>query len=214
MANETTETITTANSSINLSLDDVSKAIDEYVDENKPDPLQLKQIRGWTFSFAVEQDDKNHALVWKGEHANVIIHCDYTTTPHSLHFACHVEAVLTSKSAKIKNRLAKDDYIRKINHKQLICQADIDHTNDSMEERFFTDEEIAEAVRRAVWSTADRIDIIDLLGRLYLPSSSSGDLGNRARLRLLEDAMYDACEQEGEEELVEELQISKRPKKS
>ena len=37
-------------------------------------------------------------------------------------------------------------------------------------------------------------------------------LASRAKLRLLEDAMYDACEQEDEEELVEELHISKKAK--
>ncbi|KAL7560385.1 hypothetical protein ACA910_002342 [Epithemia clementina (nom. ined.)] len=37
-------------------------------------------------------------------------------------------------------------------------------------------------------------------------------LARRAKLRLLEDAMYDACEQEEEEEIIEDLHISKKLK--
>merc|ERR1719506_499809 len=33
-------------------------------------------------------------------------------------------------------------------------------------------------------------------------------LADRTKLRLLEDAMFDACEREGEEELIDELRIS------
>jgi len=33
-------------------------------------------------------------------------------------------------------------------------------------------------------------------------------LGDRAYLRLLEDAMFDACEKEGEDEILDDLNIS------
>ena len=39
-------------------------------------------------------------------------------------------------------------------------------------------------------------------------SKVCGMLGDRAYLRLLEDAMFDACEKEGEDEILDDLNIS------
>lgn len=39
-------------------------------------------------------------------------------------------------------------------------------------------------------------------------SNVHGMLGDRAYLRLLEDAMFDACEKEGEDEILDDLNIS------
>lgn len=96
-----------------------------------------------------------------------------------------------------------------------------------LEERVDVSEPIAEAVRRAIWSSAESsLDVAELV--LALPSLPTVDtvattksttkattttttpLANRAKLRLLEDAMLDACEREGEDELLEDLTISKK----
>jgi hypothetical protein len=96
-------------------------------------------------------------------------------------------------------------------------------TKDSVsyqyEERVHTDGTVAEAIRRCVWSTNhEMMDIFDLLLQLpWLPTttttttrnSSTHDntdqaavtlLANRLQLRLLEDAMVDACEHDDDED--------------
>ena len=86
-------------------------------------------------------------------------------------------------------------------------------------------EDICEAIKRAVWSSAESpLDVFEMLVQLPLlpivehasldPSKNNGQkmtttpLANRAKLRLLEDAMCDACEKEGDNELLDDLQIS------
>jgi len=106
-----------------------------------------------------------------------------------------------------------------------LCQASVSSNGSNhLEERVYCNEAAAEAVRRALYSTSNNgpIDVFELVCSLpLLPttsanttlSSSIGNstttkLANRAKLRLLEDAMYDACENEGEEELVQALRLS------
>lgn len=117
-----------------------------------------------------------------------------------------------------------------------LCQATIRirQSDQTLEERVRTSQVAAEAVRRAVFSAAESpLDVFDLVCRLpLLPSNSSNSdnsgtatdaathhqlqeqaiptttpLADRAKLRLLEDATYDACENEEEDEIVEELNI-------
>ena len=85
-----------------------------------------------------------------------------------------------------------------------------------LEERVDVSETIAEAIRRAIWSSAESsLDVIEVMLALpSLPGSSHKNtiekttpLANRAKLRLLEDAMLDECEKEGEGELIQELSI-------
>jgi len=122
----------------------------------------------------------------------------------------------------------------------LLCQADIlfcggggggdkksagTSRTQQLEERVYTDEMACEAIRRCVWSaTNDTIDVLDFVLQLpFLPRKSAATttatatittpLADRAQLRMLEDAMYDACEKEGEDELVEGLEISQSQKK-
>jgi hypothetical protein len=161
------------------------------------------------------------------------------------------------------DRLRSDDYISKLlvhnnndinkeqqdydsfpkNSSNELCQASIcvQEQNHQLEERVHVNEVVAEAIRRAVFSTADApLDVFDILCRFpLLPcqhqspdndrdagESSQGTtttttttlLANRAKLRLLEDAMYDACENEEEEQVIDQLQIqesslSKRQRK-
>ena len=95
-----------------------------------------------------------------------------------------------------------------------------------LEERVDVSDTVAETLRRALWSsTKSPLDIVDMI--LVLPSlpchnsaaanSSSTTtssstcttrLANRAKLRLLEDAMLDECEKEGEDQLIDDLSIS------
>ena len=99
-----------------------------------------------------------------------------------------------------------------------------------LEERVNVDENSLEAIRKAILSHAeDNLDVLELLLSMpYLPRSGLAGDGNmdnadqsastktlqsmaeRAYLRLLEDAMFDACEKEGEDDLLDDLNISDR----
>jgi hypothetical protein len=110
----------------------------------------------------------------------------------------------------------------------LVAHAEIVQTSSTeLEERVTISEDVCEGIHRAIWPMAEStLDVVDLLVNLpFLPTTTpttsatttttttaTTTLANRAKLRLLEDAMCDACEKEGEEELLEELQIS-APKK-
>jgi hypothetical protein len=128
--------------------------------------------------------------------------------------------------------------------KMVLANAEIyvHKSQNVLEERVDVTESVAEALRRALWSsTESSLDIIEVILALPSlpccnstssakggPSSSSSftssstvttrtattttttttPLANRAKLRLLEDAMLDACEREGEDQLIEDLEIS------
>ena len=103
-----------------------------------------------------------------------------------------------------------------------------------LEERVNVDESVLEGIRAAIYSHAeDNLDILELLLNMpYLPRIAGGcgfifplvsssftsddattmtiinELAQRAYLRLLEDAMFDACEKEGEDELLDDLTIT------
>ena len=97
---------------------------------------------------------------------------------------------------------------------------------DELEERVNVDEGTLQGIKNAIFSQSeDNLDVLEILLNMpYLPrlSSPSSDndeevttpnqwrskLANRAYLRLLEDAMFDACEKEGEDELFDDLNIS------
>jgi predicted RecA/RadA family phage recombinase len=135
---------------------------------------------------------------------------------------------------KMLTRLQDDDYIKKIlnangtsNESLELCQATIhiaQATSDSnlqsqLEERVHCNQDVAEAIRRAIFSTAEApLDVFDLVCRCaILPSTSLASivphttpLADRAKLRILEDATYDACENEEEEEIVQDLNIERR----
>ena len=141
---------------------------------------------------------------------------------------------------KMIKRLSADDYIAKLRSKskgnsvpQLLMEAAIRLDQANLEERVQNSQDIAEGIRRAIFSQADTtLDVLELLvnlpclpttsskigkssdTQLALQSSSSSSsssavakLADRAKLRLLEDFMCDACEFEGEDELVSELEL-------
>ena len=128
---------------------------------------------------------------------------------------------------KMISRLRQDSYITKLfklgegtsSTELCLAQAKI-YVNASkfeLEERVDVSEVAAETLRRALWSsTSTSIDIVEVI--LALPSlpcqstakvSTTTRLANRAKLRLLEDAMLDECEKEGDDEIIEDLTISK-----
>jgi hypothetical protein len=149
---------------------------------------------------------------------------DESATQGDLHFVVTVKAdfVSDTKSSihkKMTDRLRQDAYIKKLltNKSCLLLQAMLHIDKDAREERTSCDMEIAEAIQRAAYSSAEStLDVIDFVVSLpVLPCTSNVDksetsrtfLADRARLRLLEDATCDACERQDEEEMVSDLKI-------
>jgi hypothetical protein len=248
------------------------QALVQYMDDAKPDPLALKQLKGWKLEWC-EQDEpasKDNGKEPSAEeeednipfdpthmiHGTLKIHGEYMVVSlkmlcawapssekasfGSLYYVCDVRGeynLVTKKSDKIAgkviSRLRQDDYISSIvlpskdNNKPeskkeeariILAQAKIQVDDRNLEERVHVSEQLCEAVKRAIWSSAESpLDVIELILNLpSLPSmvTSTDDktkktpLANRAKLRLLEDAMVDACEQEGEGEIISDLKIS------
>jgi len=114
-------------------------------------------------------------------------------------------------------------------HTNTICEAEIkesfgsDGKRKELEERVDVPEDVLEGIRRAILSHLDEnTSVLDLL--LCFPylintlietrkddkgNDISLQLGHRAILRLLEDACIDACEKEGEDELLDPSVLEK-----
>eukprot|EP00980_Cylindrotheca_fusiformis_P003319 scaffold746_cov123-Cylindrotheca_fusiformis.AAC.7 len=234
---------------IPLALSGFESAIEQFIQDNRPDPLSLKQIRGWSLQWEKQQSDPRKVLAFKPSHAiegtlqivgdymvvSLIVLCCWFSQPPSpkfgkLYFSCHVRAKFTDNdkldkvqtriNSKVTKRLAKDSYIAKLltTNKSgiLLAQAKIHVEENDLEERVDVSEQVSEAVKRAIWSSAESpLDVIELILQFpFLPTtlhkslSATTELANRAKLRLLEDAMVDACEQEGEDHILEDLDIS------
>ena len=133
---------------------------------------------------------------------------------------------------KMVSRLRQDSYIMKLlgSGKESKSSADfllfqasiyVNAEKFELEERVDVSQNAAEILRRSLWSsTTSSLDIVGVMLSLpTLPCRSAGKtegtsrLANRAKLRLLEDAMLDECEKEGEGQLIEDLKIS-NPKES
>lgn len=252
--------------------DGFEEAVDRYIDENKPDPLSLRQLQGLSLEWKEQEAasnscpfDPSHVLQGDlhigGEHVLVTLKvvCAWKSDENPRHgsffYSIHASARFwtkeefknrkskddeDSKSQKLRQkihskmvlRLRKDSYISKISSDDdkednsqkesgLLAQAII-HVNESnLEERVDVSEHIAEAIRRAIWSSAETpLDVVELI--LQFPSlpttihtkgiTGTTALANRASLRLLEDAMVDACEQAGEDQILEDLAIDSEKK--
>ena len=126
-----------------------------------------------------------------------------------------------------KGSSSKSNHSNYREHQQhVLCTAEIRQSFDSkgnvkdIEERVDISEDVVEGVRRAILSQfEDNTSVVELLLALpLLPKDEATkqdngqsielQLGHRAVLRLLEDAMLDACEKEGEDELLDDLDIS------
>ena len=126
------------------------------------------------------------------------------------------------------SRLRQDSYIAKLldleENSTTVCLAQasiyVNAAKFELEERVDVSEIVAEALRRALWSsTITSLDMVEVI--LALPSlpcrsaatpttkTKTTRLANRAKLRLLEDAMMDECEKEGDDQLIQDLNISK-----
>ncbi len=280
---------------VRLSSDLFRKALDKYIDCNKPDPLSRNQLEGWSLQWHGSEEDQkdmdgdiltdpSHLLQGRleigGDFMVITLHttCMWKATLNGekastqygdFYFSCHATARFWTSSemknrgknnqeekeaiqlsdkkdqkiqekiqAKMMTRLRNDAYISKllvgssidVNSQQspskkglqrmLLAQAKIRFSPTDLEERVTVSDDICEAIKRAVWSSAESpLDVVEVLLHLpFLPTTDhipskensiySTSLANRARLRLLEDAMCDACEKEGEEELLDDLKIS------
>jgi hypothetical protein len=112
--------------------------------------------------------------------------------------------------AGILKRLKQDDYVKKILTDDFtnLCQATVKSTSTELEERVWIDQDLLESIRRSVYSQADNlISVVELLTGLPFCRTPDCPLGHRTKLRLLEDAMLDACDREGEEGLIDELSL-------
>ena len=245
-------------------------ALDEYLDDYKPNPMIKRQLQAWTFEWESVKTprpssvlfDPSHALQGclhiGGEHIRVSLSAECywkmddsaSSSPKdgSLHLSVIATARFWTKSElskrqpqpeskkeaktqeKIRSRLLarykEDDYINKIlssgsddnkSSGKILAEATIQKHGNDLEERVDITDSIGEAVRRCILSSAESsIDLIEVLLSLPIfPTAQhtsrivhTTSLADRAKLRLLEDAMFDACEKEGDEELIEDLSIS------
>jgi hypothetical protein len=160
-----------------------------------------------------------------------------TTAAHSNSLSAKEQKQQAKIRQKMLSRLQNDDYVKKIlnvngasSESLELCQATIHIAQSTsklnplpppisqLEERVHCNQDVAEAIRRAIFSTAESpLDVFDLVCRCaILPSTSLASivpyttpLADRAKLRILEDATYDACENEEDEEIVQDLNIER-----
>lgn len=169
---------------------------------------------------------------WEGTRKNGSIYfvCDvvegeFSTAPDSsvsekeLKAAKHVHQ-------KMIGRLQKDDYIKTLinskNDRRAVFEASVSiKGTGELEERVCCEQNTAEAIRRSLFTTAEScLDVFDWIISLpFLPSiahkgqvSVTTPLADRVKLRCLEEAACVECDQAEEEELVNELHISKKTK--
>mmetsp|Transcript_15839 Transcript_15839/g.24316 ORF Transcript_15839/g.24316 Transcript_15839/m.24316 type:complete len:131 (+) Transcript_15839:217-609(+) len=111
-------------------------------------------------------------------------------------------------------RLKQDDYIKKIliNEFSTVCETTIITKDKSeVEERVWISGDLLESIRRAIYSQSESaLDVVELLASLPYLKTRECPLGGRAKLRLLEEAMNDACEEAEEEELIDGLKIQSK----
>lgn len=131
--------------------------------------------------------------------------------------------------SRLKDRLIIDPYVKTLmigneETKVLLLEAhiklDYNQSNrneiEKLEERVATESDALTGLRLLIFSLMDsNIDLAEFL--LYLPylprekndvySSISSFLAERVTLRLLEDVMFDECEREGEDDLLDDLKI-------
>lgn len=229
---------------IQITEDDFGKAIDRFLDENKPDKLIERQMKEWSFLWQPITNPTNTekipdatnfvagSLEWKNEYiiCRLKTECcwrgDYKDGEMS--FSCQAKMELIDKPpvdadattnkvhrAVIK-RLSQDDYIQKlVGDSVAFMDAAVRIAPDILQESVSLENHyVAMAIQRALFSQAEtKLDIYELiLSFPFLPVTETR-LADRLRLRILEDAAFEACEDEEEEKMVEELAISKKQKK-
>jgi hypothetical protein len=246
---------------VRLSNDAFAESLKRYVDEEKPDPLQKKQMESWRMVWTDGNEDDNAPLSSFsdievasftpsyvlsgtldifGEYMILALHilCYWMgdLSNGSFQFTCHASVRpnathATKLHGTMIQRLSSDEKIRTIlmtpttdsatngtEKSEVLCSAFLDTKSapdrpSQIEERVYCAEPVAEGIRRAILSCADSsLDVFDFVCQLPFLSSESNDgglssLADRARLRILEEATYDACDNEPDDELVEDLRI-------
>jgi hypothetical protein len=205
------------------------QALEEHLGTSNPDTLALRQVKEWVVEWTSMEDESNvqsGSLEIHGEHMVVtfISKCTWTSPDNgTLSFSLSARARFRTNAKQDKKRdnvantirtammkrLRDDDYIKPLLEEDGLglCEAHIHvRPGNELEERVRVDDNVAEGVRRSIYSHSEgTLGLMDLLVSLpFLPSIS---LAQRAKLRLLEDAMVDACEKEGENELLGELAL-------
>jgi hypothetical protein len=239
---------------VRLSDEVFAESLKRYVDDEKPDPLQKKQMESWRMVWIDGNEGDNvplssspdievasftpsHVLSGTldifGEYMIVSLHilCCWMGDLYngSVRFTCRASVRpntthATKMHRTVIQRLSSDEQIRTIlaaptiDTTEVLCSAFLDSKSvpdqpSQMEERVYCSEPVAEAIRRAIFSSSESsLDVFDVVCRLpFLSSESTGSelssLADRARLRILEEATHDACDNEPDDELVEYLSI-------
>ena len=210
--------------------DAFEEALKEHLDKSKPNELARKQIKKWELVWRQDKHDivssqnntLNGSLEIHGEHVVVTIYsqCTWVSPDHgTLDFSLRARARFatlkqdkTSEKirTKIMKRLLEDDYVKPLLESQegiLLCEGHVHSIDDQLEERVLVDEIAVEGVRRSVYSHADdNLSVMELLVDLpYIPHNNF--LAHRLKLRILEECLVDACLEEEENELLDELSI-------
>jgi len=213
------------------------ESIRRYLEESKPDALVKQQIESWAVEWT-EQVNKSASiqgsLAIHGNYMVLTIHacCNWYYAEGIGHLEVSLRAtarfrtrseLLSSDKEKVRKagkirsavvaRLQQDGYIKLLlGQKSLtLCEAtiivhDVQH---QLEEKVFVNDDGLEAVRRCIFSHGeDTLSVMELLTSLDFFKTPDCPLGHRAKLRLLEESMLDACEKEGEEEMLDELAIN------
>lgn len=126
------------------------------------------------------------------------------------------ERQLSKIRAKMRARLKEDDYIKKLllgDNAAVLFEASIlvDESEQKLEEKVCINDDGLEAFRRCIYSHGDdTLAVMEILASLDYLKTPGCPLGKRAKLRLLEEAMADACEKQDEEELLDEMVIFDR----
>jgi len=155
---------------------------------------------------------------------------------HQAHAHAHANAHANAQKkvllcdASIKFELARESTKHDIHSQSMSMPMPM--PMNQLEERVYVSEDALEAIRRALFSQMDSMDgnillMEFLLDMPYLPrrrsahmASNSSEhaerivesmLAGRIVLRVLEDVMLDACEKAGEDELLDDLNISNSP---
>ena len=242
---------------VHLTEDCFKRALERYIDDNKPDRHVRQQMESWKLQWnGAEASYKEKLtsgaavfvpthfvageLIWTAEYMEIklSVECYWegTRKDGSIHFQCDVvqgqftdapsspdDKAAKNVHRKMIQRLKQDDYIQKlIKTKQNLIEATVKiKGTGELEERVYCDETTAEAIRRGLFTTGESsLDVFDWIVSLpILPSCAhegcltvTTPLADRVKLRCLEEATYDACEQQEEEELVDDLHISKKKK--
>ena len=238
--------------SLRLETKTFERALNEYLEESKLNPLaerQAKHIQNnlkWdqyesdsnseydfelcgvlTLKRNLEQDNDDSTSIGDENSASWIcvnLMCELRSKLNEIFlFQIRSKASFvinkknSTRSKRMIRRLSQDSYVKTLlcdsRQPQVLCEVNIMSSNSQMENRVHICSETLEGVKRASFSLIDsNLELMELLVKLpwlsLKKSVSCSLLANRAILLLLEDALVDACEEEGENDMIESLEIA------